>query len=36
MTSPRSLDGDRKMVSDSLRVLEQVAARTEPWCISNR
>lgn len=28
MTSPRSLDGDRKMVSDSLRVLEQVAART--------
>ncbi|CTS06056.1 sugar phosphate isomerase/epimerase family protein [Escherichia coli] len=28
MTSPRSLDGDRKMVSDSLHVLEQVAART--------
>ncbi len=28
MTSPRSLDGDRKMVSDSLRVLEQAAART--------
>ncbi len=28
MTSPRSLNGDRKMVSDSLRVLEQVAART--------
>ncbi|XNM60864.1 TIM barrel protein [Escherichia coli] len=28
MTSPRSLDGDRKMVSDPLRVLEQVAART--------
>ncbi|MGQ7789478.1 TIM barrel protein [Shigella flexneri] len=28
MTSPRSLDGDRKLVSDSLRVLEQVAART--------
>lgn len=28
MTSPRSLDGDRKMVSDSLRVLEKVAART--------
>ena len=28
MTSPRSPDGDRKMVSDSLRVLEQVAART--------
>ncbi len=27
MTSPRSLDGDRNMVSDSLRVLEQVAAR---------
>ncbi|HFU7431283.1 TPA: TIM barrel protein [Escherichia coli] len=26
--APRSLDGDRKMVSDSLRVLEQVAART--------
>lgn len=29
MTSPRSLDGDRKLVSDSLRV-------PEPWCISNR
>lgn len=28
MTSPRSLDGDRKMVSDSLRVLEKVAACT--------
>ncbi|HHU7886791.1 TPA: TIM barrel protein, partial [Escherichia coli] len=28
MTSPRSLDGDRKMVSDSLCVLEQAAART--------
>lgn len=28
LTSPRSLDGDRKMVSDSLHVLEQVAART--------
>ena len=27
MTSPRSLDGDRKMVSDSLRVLEQVMGR---------
>ncbi len=36
MTSPRSPDGDSKMVSDSLRVLEQVAARMELWCISNR
>ena len=28
MTSPRSLAGDRKAVSDSLRYLDQVAART--------
>jgi sugar phosphate isomerase/epimerase len=28
MVSPRSLEGDRKMVSDSLRVLDKVAART--------
>lgn len=28
MTSPRSLDGDRKAVSASLRWLDEVAART--------
>lgn len=28
MTSPRSLEGDRKAVSDSLRYLDEVAART--------
>jgi len=28
MTSPRSLDGDRKAVSDSLRFLDEVAGRT--------
>ncbi|WP_288888572.1 sugar phosphate isomerase/epimerase family protein [uncultured Citrobacter sp.] len=28
MTSPRSLEGDRKMVSDSLRYLDKVAERT--------
>lgn len=36
MTSPRSLNGDRKMVSDSLRYLNRSPRVPEPWCISNR
>lgn len=36
MTSPRSLDGDRKMVSDSCAYWNRSPRVPEPWCISNR